>query len=75
MQKLYLQINVFYKLCCPNSFRLYKYMGVHRFLGPKIVMMSKMLKHMAYFAMIILVIVISFGIARESIRFPNTYPT
>ena len=28
------------------NLRLYKYMSVHRFVGPKIVMMSRMLKHM-----------------------------
>lgn len=28
------------------NLRLYKYMTVHRFLGPKLVMMSKMLRHM-----------------------------
>ena len=56
------------------NLRLYKYMGVHRFVGPKIVMMSRMLRHMAYFAMIILVVLIAFGIARESIRFPDADP-
>ena len=33
--------------------------------------MSRMLRHMSYFAMIILVVLIAFGIARESIRFPG----
>jgi len=28
------------------NLRLYKYMGVHRFIGPKLVMMSRMIKHM-----------------------------
>ncbi|ODN05967.1 Transient receptor potential cation channel trpm [Orchesella cincta] len=56
------------------NLRLYKYLGAHRFVGPKIVMMRRMLTHMVYFATIILVIIISFGMAREAIRFPNLHP-
>ncbi|ODM97521.1 Transient receptor potential cation channel trpm [Orchesella cincta] len=57
------------------NLRLYKFLGVHRFVGPKIVMMSRMFSHMVCFSMIIFVVIISFGMARESIRFPDMTPT
>jgi len=85
------------------NLRLYKFLGVHRFVGPKIVMMFRMFSHMviskdiifrskaccllkhnymftvvcaqACFSMIIFVVIISFAMARESIRFPDVTPT
>lgn len=57
------------------NLRIYKYLAVNRFVGPKLLMMIKMCHHMASFAMIILVVIFSFAIARESIRNPNKYPT
>jgi hypothetical protein len=38
-------------------------------------MLSFVWLHKTYFAMIILVVLIAFGISRESIRFPDTAPT
>lgn len=40
-------------------------------IGPLVTMMGKMVKNMIYFVVLLLVVLLSFGISRQSILFPN----
>lgn len=46
------------------SFILYK-------IGPLVTMMGKMVKNMIYFVVLLLVVLLSFGVSRQSILYPN----
>lgn len=39
--------------------------------GPLVTMMGKMVKNMIYFVVLLLVVLLSFGVSRQSILFPN----
>lgn len=41
------------------------------FPGPLVTMMGKMVKNMIYFVVLLLVVLMSFGVSRQSILFPN----
>jgi len=41
------------------------------FTGPLVTMMGKMVKNMIYFVVLLLVVLMSFGVSRQAILFPN----
>ncbi|KAH3849853.1 hypothetical protein DPMN_092257 [Dreissena polymorpha] len=55
--------------------RLLHIFSVHKHLGPKLVMMPKMLEDLMYFIVILLVFVVSYAIASHSILYHNSLPT
>lgn len=44
-------------------------------LGPLVTMMGKMVKNMIYFVVLLLVVLMSFGVCRQAILFPNAEPS
>ncbi|XP_052244281.1 transient receptor potential cation channel subfamily M member-like 2 isoform X2 [Dreissena polymorpha] len=52
--------------------RLLQIFSVHKKMGPKIVMIQKMLEDLMYFIMILMVFVVSYAIASHSILYPNS---
>ncbi|XP_063043940.1 transient receptor potential cation channel subfamily M member 1-like isoform X2 [Engraulis encrasicolus] len=49
--------------------------GVNKYLGPYVMMMGKMMIDMLYFVVIMLVVLMSFGVARQAILHPDEEPT
>lgn len=43
--------------------------------GPLVTMMGKMVKNMIYFVVLLLVVLLSFGVSRQSILYPNREPS
>lgn len=50
-------------------------MLIKRFIGPLVTMMGKMVKNMIYFVVLLLVVLMSFGVARQAILHPNLDPS
>lgn len=46
-------------------------MCVVSFAGPLVTMMGKMVKNMIYFVVLLLVVLLSFGVSRQAILYPN----
>lgn len=44
---------------------------INLILGPLVTMMGKMVKNMIYFVVLLLVVLMSFGVSRQAILFPN----
>ncbi|KAL2091960.1 hypothetical protein ACEWY4_011758 [Coilia grayii] len=51
--------------------RLLDIFGVNKYLGPYVMMIGKMMIDMMYFVIIMLVVLMSFGVARQAILNPN----
>ncbi|XP_049813711.1 transient receptor potential cation channel trpm [Schistocerca nitens] len=51
--------------------RILNILGVNKYLGPLVTMMGKMVKNMIYFVVLLLVVLMSFGVCRQSILFPD----
>ncbi|XP_018411156.1 PREDICTED: transient receptor potential cation channel subfamily M member 3 isoform X1 [Nanorana parkeri] len=51
--------------------RLLDIFGVNKYLGPYVMMIGKMMIDMMYFVIIMLVVLMSFGVARQAILFPS----
>ncbi|XP_075684122.1 transient receptor potential cation channel subfamily M member 3 isoform X3 [Rhinoderma darwinii] len=51
--------------------RLLDIFGVNKYLGPYVMMIGKMMIDMMYFVIIMLVVLMSFGVARQSILYPS----
>ncbi|XP_048483560.1 transient receptor potential cation channel trpm isoform X6 [Plutella xylostella] len=51
--------------------RILNILGVNKYLGPLVTMMGKMVKNMIYFVVLLLVVLMSFGVARQAILKPN----
>uniref|UniRef100_A0A8D2ZTJ8 chymotrypsin n=1 Tax=Scophthalmus maximus TaxID=52904 RepID=A0A8D2ZTJ8_SCOMX len=49
--------------------------GVNKYLGPYVMMIGKMMIDMLYFVVIMLVVLMSFGVARQAILHPDEVPT
>ncbi|XP_028286263.1 transient receptor potential cation channel subfamily M member 1b [Parambassis ranga] len=49
--------------------------GVNKYLGPYVMMIGKMMIDMMYFVVIMLVVLMSFGVARQAILHPDEEPT
>ncbi|XP_066585207.1 transient receptor potential cation channel trpm isoform X2 [Prorops nasuta] len=54
--------------------RILNILGVNKYLGPLVTMMGKMVKNMIYFVVLLLVVLMSFGVARQAILHPNAEP-
>ena len=55
--------------------RILDIFAVNKYLGPYVMMIGKMVKDMAYFIVILLVVLMSFGVTRQSIRYPMSEPS
>ena len=51
--------------------RSLKLIGVNKYFGPYVMMIGKMMAHMFYFVVLLLVVLMAFGICRQAILFPN----
>ncbi|XP_070543442.1 transient receptor potential cation channel subfamily M member 3-like isoform X2 [Ptychodera flava] len=51
--------------------RLLDLFSVNKYLGPYVTMMSKMVVDMIYICIIFMVLLVSFGVVRQSVKFPN----
>ncbi|CAG4987141.1 unnamed protein product [Colias eurytheme] len=51
--------------------RILNILGVNKYLGPLVTMMGKMVKNMIYFVVLLLVVLMSFGVARQAILHPD----
>ncbi|XP_036140911.1 transient receptor potential cation channel trpm isoform X5 [Monomorium pharaonis] len=54
--------------------RILNILGVNKYFGPLVTMMGKMVKNMIYFVVLLLVVLLSFGVARQAILNPNSVP-
>ncbi|KAL1129661.1 hypothetical protein AAG570_012606 [Ranatra chinensis] len=54
--------------------RILNILGVNKYLGPLVTMMGKMVKNMIYFVVLLLVVLMSFGVCRQAILFPDSDP-
>ncbi|XP_014259871.1 transient receptor potential cation channel trpm [Cimex lectularius] len=52
--------------------RILNILGVNKYLGPLVTMMGKMVKNMIYFVVLLLVVLMSFGVCRKAILFPDS---
>ncbi|CAG0882990.1 unnamed protein product [Darwinula stevensoni] len=51
--------------------RILDILSVNKYLGPFVTMIGKMVENMIYFVILLLVVLLSFGVCRQSILFPN----
>ncbi|VEN52666.1 unnamed protein product, partial [Callosobruchus maculatus] len=51
--------------------RLLNILSVNKYLGPLVTMMGKMVKNMIYFVVLLLIVLMSFGVSRQAILFPD----
>lgn len=54
--------------------RILNILGVNKYLGPLVTMMGKMVKNMIYFVVLLLVVLMSFGVCRQAILYPDKDP-
>ncbi|KAF0302273.1 Transient receptor potential cation channel trpm [Amphibalanus amphitrite] len=54
--------------------RLFEIFSVEKYLGPMVTMVGKMTVKMLHFIVLLVIILFSFGVLRQSIRFPNEEP-
>ena len=54
--------------------RSLKLIGVNKYFGQYVMMIGKMIAHMFYFVVLLLVVLMAFGICRQAILFPNEEP-
>ncbi|KAK9497367.1 hypothetical protein O3M35_004699 [Rhynocoris fuscipes] len=55
--------------------RILNILGVNKYLGPLVTMMGKMVKNMIYFVVLLLVVLMSFGVSRQAILYPDSEPS
>nr|KAG5697785.1 hypothetical protein BaRGS_026742 [Batillaria attramentaria] len=65
--RVFLALNV-----VPLFFRILYVFSISQELGPKVVMIQRMMKDLFWFVMILLVFITSYAIASEAILYPNT---
>merc|ERR1740128_317250 len=51
--------------------RILRFLSVSKFLGPFVTMIGKMLEKMMYYIILMLVVLMSYGVFRQSLLFPN----
>ncbi len=56
---------------CSRYVRSLKLIGVNKYFGPYVMMIGKMIENMIYFVVLLLVVLMAFGVSRQSILFPN----
>ncbi|XP_076047574.1 transient receptor potential cation channel, subfamily M isoform X4 [Oratosquilla oratoria] len=54
--------------------RILEILSANKYLGPLVMMMGKMIKNMAYFVVLLLVVLMAFGVCRQSILYPYEQP-
>ncbi|CAL4164580.1 unnamed protein product, partial [Meganyctiphanes norvegica] len=54
--------------------RLLEILSANKYLGPLIMMIGKMVKNMSYFVVLLIVVLMAFGVCRQSILYPNEEP-
>ena len=54
--------------------RSLKFIGANKYFGPFVMMIGKMIEHMIYFVVLLLVVLMAFGVCRQAILFPNEPP-
>ena len=59
---------------CYWYIRSLKLIGVNKYFGPYVVMIGKMIENMIYFIVLLLVVLMAFGVCRQSILYPNEEP-
>ncbi|XP_072379429.1 transient receptor potential cation channel trpm isoform X4 [Diabrotica undecimpunctata] len=55
--------------------RILNILSVNKYLGPLVTMMGKMVKNMIYFIVLLLIILMSFGVSRQAILYPEQDPS
>ncbi|BES91248.1 Transient receptor potential cation channel [Nesidiocoris tenuis] len=55
--------------------RILNILGVNKYLGPLVTMMGKMVKNMIYFVVLLAVVLMSFGVCRQAILYPDSEPS
>ena len=58
----------------PRYIRSLKLIGVNKYFGPYVMMIGKMIENMMYFVVLLLVVLMAFGVSRQSILYPNEEP-
>ena len=61
-------------LSAGRHIRLFEIFSVEKYLGPMVTMVGKMTVKMLHFIVLLVIILFSFGVLRQSIRFPNEEP-
>ncbi|CAG0913584.1 unnamed protein product [Notodromas monacha] len=51
--------------------RILDFLSVNKYLGPYVTMIGKMVLNMSYFVILLFVMIMSFGVARQSLLFPG----
>ena len=47
---------------------------MNKYFGPYVMMIGKMIENMIYFVVLLLVVLMAFGVSRQSILYPNEEP-
>ncbi|KAG5896745.1 hypothetical protein JTB14_031725 [Gonioctena quinquepunctata] len=55
--------------------RILAILSVNKYLGPLVTMMGKMVKNMIYFVVLLLIVLMSFGVSRQAILYPDKEPS
>ena len=55
--------------------RILRFLSVSKFLGPFVTMIGKMLEKMMYYIILMLVVLLSYGVFRQSLLFPDEDPS
>ncbi len=61
-------------IICYWYIRSLKLIGVNKYFGPYVMMIGRMIENMIYFVVLLLVVLMAFGVCRQSILFPNEEP-
>ena len=61
-------------VCEFRYIRFLRLLGVSKFFGPYVIMIGKMISTMMYFVVLLAVVLIAFGVCRQSILYPNEAP-
>nr|KAI8744050.1 transient receptor potential cation channel subfamily M member 2-like [Biomphalaria glabrata] len=56
-------------------FRILQIFSINKQLGPKLVMIGKMLQDLKWFVVILLVFIVSYALASEAVLYPNSEPS
>ncbi|XP_059081116.1 transient receptor potential cation channel trpm-like isoform X3 [Tigriopus californicus] len=58
-------------IICYWYIRSLKLIGVNKYFGPYVMMIGQMIENMIYFIVLLLVVLMAFGVCRQSILYPN----
>lgn len=61
-------------IICYWYIRSLRLIGVNKYFGPYVMMIGKMIENMIYFIVLLLVVLMAFGVSRQSILYPNEEP-